>query len=327
MPWSSSAADTKRVEDLERGVAEYLAWRSVDRDAGPEGLNLDPAQAAQARTKVSDGGETVALRMRETYQWLLVPTQPEPTGPIAWDVLRVDGPTTLAVRAAKKLTSDGLLAVAYPPALLRQRLNGELNPLWEHGHTTVASLWAAFSRYLYLPRLRDLDVLIATVATGPGSLAWSEDSFATADAHEAGRYVGLTAGGFATAVNTDTMIVRPDVAAAQLASEKPPGTGTVETGGDKDEPIGPGKVEPVPASGAPRRFHGSVELAPERLTRDFGRVAQEVISQLSALLGTKVDITVEISATYGDGFPDQVVRAVSENAKTLKFTDFAFEDS
>jgi hypothetical protein len=51
-----------------------------------------------------------------------------------------------------------------------------------------------------------------------------------------------------------------------------------------------------------------VTLDPERLNRDFGRIAQEVISHLTGLLGTEVEITVEIAARNADGFPDLAVR-------------------
>ena len=67
-------------------------------------------------------------------------------------------------------------------------------------------------------------------------------------------------------------------------------------------------------------------LSPERYSRDFGKVAQEVIQHLSGLLGTAVEITVEIGATNEQGFPDTAIRAVSENARTLHFTDFGFEE-
>ena len=80
------------------------------------------------------------------------------------------------------------------------------------------------------------------------------------------------------------------------------------------------------APARPRRFHGVVSLDPERLNRDFGRVAQEVLSHLTGLLGTDVEITVEIAARNTDGFPDATVRNVTENAKMLRFTDHDFED-
>ena len=70
-----------------------------------------------------------------------------------------------------------------------------------------------------------------------------------------------------------------------------------------------------------------VSLDPTRLNRDFGRLAQEVIQHLTSLMGTNVEVTVEIRATNSDGFPDATVRTVSENARTLRFTSHEFEES
>jgi len=61
------------------------------------------------------------------------------------------------------------------------------------------------------------------------------------------------------------------------------------------------------------------------MNRDFGKVAQEVVQHLTSLVGTDVEVTVEVRATSADGFPDQVVRTVTENARTLKFTSHEFE--
>ncbi|HEV8651212.1 MAG TPA: hypothetical protein VG276_17925, partial [Actinomycetes bacterium] len=66
-------------------------------------------------------------------------------------------------------------------------------------------------------------------------------------------------------------------------------------------------------------------LDPTRLNRDFGQVAQEVIQHLTILMGTDVEVTVEIRATNSDGFPDATVRTVSENARTLHFASHEFE--
>ncbi len=62
------------------------------------------------------------------------------------------------------------------------------------------------------------------------------------------------------------------------------------------------------------------------MNRDFGKVSAEVIAHLTSLLGTDVTITVEIAAANSEGFPDATVRNVTENAKTLKFTDYGFEE-
>ena len=94
---------------------------------------------------------------------------------------------------------------------------------------------------------------------------------------------------------------------------------------------GPGGVDMGTGGGAapakPRRFQGSVRLDATRLTRDAGNIAQEVVQHLAGLVGAEVEITLEIQARIPDGAPDTVVRAVTENCRTLKFTNHGFEES
>jgi len=42
-------------------------------------------------------------------------------------------------------------------------------------------------------------------------------------------------------------------------------------------------------------------------------------------VGAEVTVTLEIEATLADGALDQIVRTVSENSRTLKFTSHGFE--
>lgn len=62
-----------------------------------------------------------------------------------------------------------------------------------------------------------------------------------------------------------------------------------------------------------------------RVGRDASRIAEEVIAHLSSLIGAKVSVTLEIEAEIPDGAPDHVVRTVTENGRTLKFTSQGFE--
>ena len=62
-----------------------------------------------------------------------------------------------------------------------------------------------------------------------------------------------------------------------------------------------------------------------RVGRDASRIADEVISHLSGLMGAKVTVTLEIAAEVPLGAPDHVVRTVTENSRTLKFTSQGFE--
>jgi hypothetical protein len=66
-------------------------------------------------------------------------------------------------------------------------------------------------------------------------------------------------------------------------------------------------------------------LDPARTGRDAGRIAEEVITHLIALTGAEVRVTLEIEANVPSGVPDNVVRTVTENSRTLKFTNQGFE--
>ena len=66
-------------------------------------------------------------------------------------------------------------------------------------------------------------------------------------------------------------------------------------------------------------------LDPTRVGRDASRIAEEVIAHLSGLVGAKVTVTLEVEAETPSGVPDNVVRTVTENCRTLKFMSQGFE--
>lgn len=75
-----------------------------------------------------------------------------------------------------------------------------------------------------------------------------------------------------------------------------------------------------------RRFYGSVDLESIRVTRDVRIVADEVLQHLTSLLGAEVKVTLEINVEVPDGVPEHIVRTVTENCRTLKFKNQAFEE-
>ncbi len=332
------APDVKRLEELERGVAEHLAWRDIH--ARWEQLGLDAFQRNQADSKESDADRTVERRLAETYQWLLVPHQPDPTGPIEWEVMRSEGQVDvragkpvaqLALPASRKLVKDGALGIAYSAELLRGLLNpgAALASLWDGGHTTVNALWDAFARYPYLPRLQKNEVLQATVRQGPASITWEQHGFAVADAVDAaGRYAGLTIGEFAGTVTGTSLVVKPRPAVEQIAADLESVRLKHEEAGQTrplDAPVGQPRSTPDPVDTAVRRYYAVAKLDPERAQRDFAKIATEIITNLAGQLGTDLEVTVEIQARHADGFTESVVRTVSENARTLKIDTSSFE--
>ena len=111
---------------------------------------------------------------------------------------------------------------------------------------------------------------------------------------------------------------------AERAAQQPPVPGD----GIKTTPTSPGETQPdetQPGVAKLKRFHGTAVLDTTRVGRDASRIADEVIAHLSALVGANVTVTIEIEAEIPDGAPDNVVRTVTENSRTLKFTSQGFE--
>ncbi len=331
------AADKVRLQDLDEAVRQFLAWQSIL--AEKEVLNLDPHQVRQAETQKQAADRTVTARLPETYRWLLVPEQANPQAPITWQILPLSGSDSLAVRTSKKLRNDELLVTSLAATMLRRHL--DQIPLWRGDHVAVKQLVEDFACYLYLPRLTDPQVLVQAMQEGVALLTWRSDTFAYAESYDesTGRYCGLR-GGQTVSLSLDStgLLVKPEIAQRQIDAEgstatttQPGGgetgtdTGTRTTAGASREVLGAAASAPTAVKVSLRRFHGTVKLDPARVGRDASRIADEVIAHLVGQLGAEVTVTLEIEAKLPGGASDQIVRTVTENSRTLKFTSHGFE--
>lgn len=329
------APDYTRLAELEDSVRWSMAWEAIYTKR--EELDLNQTQIRTADAKKKEWQGVVGQRISETYCWLIVPTQLKSSEPVSYEAFRLRGSDSIAERASKKLADQGALVTVYGSNLLRMVLDDI--PLWRGNHVLVKQLCEDFAQYLYLPRLKNDSVLIASIEQGISMLTWSEDSFAYAQDFDAdrNRYVGLAAGkNTQVAADHTSLVVKPDIAAAQLAAIAAAktgngvtgtvtGTGTTSGGmaGTTDGTDGGGSSTAVDTK--PKRFYGSVKLNATRIGRDAGRINEEVLSHLASIQGAKAEVTLEIEVRIPDGVPDNVVRTVTENCRTLRFDNQGFE--
>ena len=92
------------------------------------------------------------------------------------------------------------------------------------------------------------------------------------------------------------------------------------------EPTGPaaqrtddsdGALKP-PGSVVNTQYVGRVAIDPSRPNRAFPQIVQEVLDHLTTNADS-VEIVLSIRASNQNGFGEEVVRTVTENARTLKF--------
>ncbi|MBI3989848.1 MAG: hypothetical protein HY347_09560, partial [candidate division NC10 bacterium] len=256
-----------------------------------------------------------------------VPTQEQDgRGPVTWEASRLGGgDESFVLKASKKLRQAEQLITQWSPTLLKMHLD---RLLWKDvPHLDLKKLWEYFVIYLYLPRLKNVDVLIGAIREG---LESREFFGYAASVGPDGRYQGLRFGSGGGPIHLDglSVLVKPDVAARQLeeearkAEEVREEVKELETNPPKTREV---TQRPPKEPARPRRFHGSVTVGPTRLARDAGLIAQEVVQHLAGLVGADLEVTIEIHAKIPDGAPEHVVRTVTENCRTLRFKTHGFE--
>ncbi len=167
--------------------------------------------------------------------------------------------------------------------LLKRELDGM--PLWRGDHVGLKQLSEDFASYLYLPRLKDSQVLSEAVRDGLRLLTWSVESFAYADGYDPdkGRYIGLRTGDVALDLSKG-LLVRPEVASQQFEADRaiidlnpvtpPPPDSSPGS-------VGPGPTPlPPPREAQLKRFYGSVNLNSTRFIRDASSIADAVVQHL-----------------------------------------------
>ena len=232
------------------------------------------------------------------------------------------------------------------PRTLRLDLDTKLAKAWEPGHVSVGALWGFYAQYPYLTRMKNREVFVSAIRDVVAQFTWESEGFALADAFDSstGRYAGLVipdAGAVAGAITDATLLVNPAVALAQT----PPVTqelcrkcGQIAHEGDCSPDVTPlatcalcghpaheGSCATAPVTVSNTRYFGTYEIDAERYGRDLTRLSQEILQHLASLDGVDLDITVEIQARRPEGFADDKVRVILENARALKFKQSGFE--
>lgn len=323
------AADSRQLDNLKDAVRAYLAWGEIVRDT--ERLNLTQSDSALAKAKLAESNETMKTRLKEAWCYLHYPAQESAQADVEWVSGKIPAQDGLLARASKKLVAEeGLLTELGPT-----RLDRDLQKYIWNGkpHLSLKDLREYLNRYIYLPRLKNQEVLIKAVQASvsgmiPGPFAYAERWDEKSDI-----YLGLAierAANAAVVIDSDSVIVKPAVAEAHRPAPIQPGSGggteipgekTPETG---TQPTG-GTPQPPAIEKKPTRFTGTVMISPERPARDIHQIVEAIVEQLTTLPGSSVKLRLEIDAEVPSGLDRAKVRTLVENANTLGFIDKSVE--
>ncbi len=321
------AADARQLDNLKEAVRSALAWGEIVRDT--ERLNLTQSDSALAKAKLAEANETTKTRLKEAWCYLHYPAQESAQADVEWVSGKIPAQDGLLARASKKLVAEEGLLTELGPA----RLDRDLQKyIWNgKAHLSLKDLREYLNRYIYLPRLKNQDVLIKAVLAAvsgmlPGPFAYAERWDEKTDT-----YLGLAierAGNAAVVIDSDSVIIKPDVAEAHRPAPPQAGAGGAPVRfGDKAPETGEqtnGGL-PTPAERMPTRFTGTVMISPERPARDIHQIVEAIVEQLTTLPGSEVKLRLEIEAEVPSGLDRAKVRTLIENANTLGFIEKSIE--
>jgi len=317
------AADQGTLPRVSDAARVALAWGSIVADVKEGRLNIDLLQKKQAEKEQQTAEEVLPRVTRECYRWLLCPLQEAPTAMEAFSLNTGGG--SVGAEIERVCLENELVITTWSPIHLRTKLK---EIYWKEGQPAAGAMafWEDTLRYLYLPRLRNRDVLAQAIRSG----AASRDFFGTAYGQRDSRFEGFQLGSSAIQFDDTLLLIEPEAAREYEASQAKPVEVPPSEGGVSADKTGPTVSPPEPGGGstakAPtvpipearmRSFHGTADVPATTAKMRLVQVAEEIISVLLQDPSASIKVVVEISAEFPGGAPDSVKRAVSQNAEIL----------
>nr|WP_248595614.1 hypothetical protein [Candidatus Accumulibacter phosphatis] len=182
-------------------------------------LTLDNLQTNQAKKELTTAEDVLPRVARECYKWLLCPTQDTPTA--AKPTVEVfplnTGGAALGPEIERVCIDNVLVITIWSPIHLRDELK---KLYWKAGKSAIGGMafWEDTLRYLYLPRLKNRQVLEQAIVKGAGS----RDFFGTSYGQHEGKFDGFKVGDANVQLDDTLLLIEPDAAKAYEAA-LPPG--------------------------------------------------------------------------------------------------------
>ena len=318
-------------------IRTALAWGSIVEDIEGMRLILDSLQIQQAKKELKTAEEVLPRVARECYKWFLCPAQPTPTDPnpqIEVTALNTSS-AGLCSEIEKVCVDNELVITTWSPIHLRTELK---KLYWKADKPAIGTMmfWEDTQRYLYLPRLKTLDVLEQSIIKG----AATRDFYGTAYGQHEGGFDGFKLGDSNIQLNDTLLLIEIEAAKKYEADQAARSIQSIKTATEKvaehidkyTEKVDDAEKTSLPEIQIEKRvvpksktFIGTAEVNAAAAKMRLVDIAEEIISVLVRDSQANVKVSVEIIAEFPEGVSDEIKRAISENATTLGFKNKTWE--
>ena len=319
------APDQRALAGVNEAMRKRLAWESIIAEAGlKEHLTL--GDLALAKRNLEEAGRTLDVRIREAWCHVMHPVQAKPQDDVGWGINQVVAQNDILVQVGKKLVSTEGVFVEIGGRRLSSALSASI---WgDKLHLSLSDVWDYCNRFIYLPRLKDKEVLRNSVVGAisqvkPGPFAYAEH------VRENGLYEGLLIDQGkpeSVVIDSRSVVIKLDVAKAQrtrveAANVEPTSQPEITDGGGDDTGLDGTDSTSGDHERLPKRFYGLVELSADRPAKDMTRIIEGIIEQIINVPDGNVTLRLEIDGEAPGGFDRNKQRTLLETAKVLGFKD------
>ena len=319
------AARRDDIRDLKNLVKNYLSWDSIMNGNVLHGAltNLEGARLDQTTENLESAEDAVTTALFKAYRWTIAPSQADPQKN-AYDFSIADAKVDdrrIISRLRDKFIDDDAIITKIAPEIFAGKLQ---QYVWSSNtyqdHIDIERLWELMSQNVYMPRLRDRNVLATCIRDGI-----TAGTFGYASAYQDGDYRNFRfeeqIGGLRIDKGTSAVLINPEMAKLlKEEKEKQKKSNGPESAPDTEKQTGDDPtgvvVEPPPTKG-PTHVVVTKALQLELPFGDEIDMIQDEIARTLQADGGNVKIEITITANKSDGFSENTTRAVKQNSEHL----------
>ena len=319
------AARRDDIRELRNLVKNYLAWNAImNGDALHRALTgLEGARLDQTMENLESAENAVTDTLFNAYRHGLVPSQTDPQKNdyrFSEVATKTDSPR-IVTRFRDTLIAEEAIVTEIAPDIFAGKLQ---QYIWSSDayqeHIGLNTLWERMAQNVYMPRLRDRNVLAACLRDGIAA-----GTFGYASAYQDGDYQNFRfeeqMGGLRIAEDTSAVLINPEMAKLikeekekqqeAAASESAPDTATQTEDAPTDvvveppQPKGPTQVVVTKALQLELHFGDEIDILQDEIARTLQKD------------GGNVKIEITVTANKSEGFSENTTRAVKQNSEHL----------
>ena len=317
------AAKREDMNTLKRSIRPYLAWHSIIN--GERRIqNLKGDRRQQATASLTTAGRELGNALVKAYRWAFAPTQPNPIeDKYQWNVFNteVEQDGKIIESAFKGFIKEEVFIEKISPSMLVRTLTEYVwnNPSYGD-HIKIEELWDLLGKHIYLPRLKNIGVLLECIKRGvPENAFGYAESYTDSELRESkdeprGSYIGIRFGkdvGF-VAIDGTSLLVNPDKVPTEPQGDTTITPDPIETRGVSPNPD---SISPTPPQG-PTHFIATKTMQGKISLDDINLLREEIIRTMQND-GGEISVTVTIEARKPDGFSENAARSIKQNSDAL----------